>query len=541
MKKATIYIITILLLGLLLVGCGQTTAVTQDTAATAVTLEESVQTSDTAPIPVAITNSDNNTATADTASQPTDWNEETHGKTDNPDYDTVFPDDMVNAITITIDPDDWQAMNDELTELLGEQGSNNGAGAGVMGQGNGRPPLDGAPNGNPPAGGPPAGGPPADGGLMPDGAPAGGPGGNNVAMSEIDPSFVPATITFNDDTWDYVGIRFKGNSSLTNAWSSGGDKLSFKLDFDEFEDEYPQTEDQRFYGFKQLSLKNNFHDNSFLRETVASDLYEEAGLAVSETAFYEVYVDYGEGPVYFGLYTAVEEVDDTVIEDEFSDDGGNLYKPEGATFAEGTFDPDQFAKKSNEDEADWSDIEALFAALHADTRTTDPATWRSDLEAVFDVDTFLDWLAMNTVIQNWDTYGRMSHNFYLYNNPETGQLTWIPWDSNEALYEGNRGGSFSLSLEEVGDDWPLISYLMADEVYEAQYAANVEAFSAIFTHETMTAKYEALAELVAPSVSAESGEYTYLQSYADFETAVADLIIHVSDRTTAVDTYLASR
>lgn len=36
----------------------------------------------------------------------------------------------------------------------------------------------------------------------------------------------------------------------------GDSKLPLKLDFDEFEDDYPEIENQRFYGFKQLSLAN---------------------------------------------------------------------------------------------------------------------------------------------------------------------------------------------------------------------------------------------------------------------------------------------
>ena len=121
-------------------------------------------------------------------------------------------------------------------------------------------------------------------------------------------------------------------------------KLSFKLDFDEFEDDYPQIKNQRFFGFKKLSLKNNFDDRSFLREKVSADIFANAGMAVSHTAFYTLYVDHGEGPEYFGLYTMVEEVDDTVIETQFSSDKGNLYQPDGnsASFQAGTFNQSDF-------------------------------------------------------------------------------------------------------------------------------------------------------------------------------------------------------
>ena len=164
-----------------------------------------------------------------------------------------------------------------------------------------------------------------------------------------------------------------------------------------------------------------------------------AGLASSHTAFYTVYVDHGDGPVYFGLYTLVEEVDDTVIDTQFADNDGNLYKPDGngASFASGTFSESVFVKETNEDKGDWSDIQNLFTMLHASNRTTDAAAWRANLETVLDTDVFLKYLAVNTVIQNWDTYGRMTHNYYLYNNPDNNLLTWIPWDNNEALQTGN--------------------------------------------------------------------------------------------------------
>jgi spore coat protein H len=65
----------------------------------------------------------------------------------------------------------------------------------------------------------------------------------------------------------------------------------------------------------------------------------------------------------------------------------------------------------------------------------------------FDRDVFLKYLAVNTIIQNWDTYGRMTHNYYLYNNPDNNLLTWIPWDNNEALQNSKMGGSLRLTFQ----------------------------------------------------------------------------------------------
>ena len=55
----------------------------------------------------------------------------------------------------------------------------------------------------------------------------------------------------------------------------------------------------------------------------------------------------GEGSQFFGVYTLVEEMDDTGIENQFGDDSGNLYKPDGtaASFAYGTYNEEEMVKK----------------------------------------------------------------------------------------------------------------------------------------------------------------------------------------------------
>ncbi|MEO9893898.1 CotH kinase family protein [Aurantibacter sp.] len=420
----------------------------------------------------------------------TDWTTETHSNDVDPDFEEVFEDNAVKRIDIVITEDRWQSMLDDMTSLYGTFGR----------------------------------------------------GGGGTSFSDEDPIFVPAEVYYDDKEWYRVGVRFKGNSSLQSSWQSGILKLSFKLDFDEFEDDYPQIKNQRFYGFKKLSLKNNYNDKSMLREKVAADVFKNAGLAVSHTAFYTLYVDYGDGPQYFGVYTMVEEVDDTVLEDQFGDEDGNLYKPDGdaASFATGTYDEDEFVKKNNEDEADFTDVEALFDILNDGSRTTDAATWRTNLEAVFDTDVFLNYLAVNTVIQNWDTYGRMTHNYFLYNNPDNDKLTWIPWDNNEALQNGNQGGSLELDFSDLtAAQWPLISYLYEDPVYKEIYDGYVQDVAeGPFNVSTMQALYSSYSSLVEPYAIIEESGYTFLNNSSDFQAAISELNSHVSQRASAVNNYL---
>jgi len=429
----------------------------------------------------------------DTDFETSDWTSETHSKSADPNFDEVFDDDAVKRLDFVITEARWQSMLDDMTSLYGAFGTSSG-----------------------------------------------GPGGG--LMDTEDPLFVPAEVFYNGKEWYRVGVRFKGNSSLQSSWQAGILKLSFKLDFDEFEDDYPQIDNQRFYGFKKFSLKNNYDDKSFMRDKVASKVFENAGMAVSHTAFYTLYVDHGDGPEYFGLYTLVEEVDNTVIKTQFSDDNGNLYKPEdtGASFVNGTFSESDFEKKTNEDDEDWTDIKALFSALHDDSRTTDAATWRASLDEVFNTDVFLKYLAINTVIQNWDSYGRMTQNYYLYNDPDNSKLTWIPWDMNEALQEGKMGGSLALNFSNIQTgNWPLIEYLYADDIYKAKYDDFVKETKNVFFEEnTMKLLYAKYSSLIEAYATTERDGYSFLNYSSEFQQAVSALNQQVSSRTSAVTSYL---
>jgi hypothetical protein len=463
----------------------------------------------------------------------------------------VFPEDKVNQITITITPEDWEAMQANMTDLFGEAGSGEGNRGGQPPMGDRPQPGEDGISNHPDGSNPPGNGERPE---FPAGAPEGGRpgdgGGGGGDMTPENPMWVSATIEFEGHTWTNVGVRYKGNSSLTSGWRSGMLKLPLKLDFDEFEDEYPEIENQRFYGFKQLSLANGFSDSSFLRDAATSYILEEAGLPVAKTAFYEVILDYGEGPVSLGLYTMIEVIDDTAIERYFGSDDGNIYEGDGtaASFAASTYDQIEvsFEKENNEDEADWSDIENLFDVLHSDQRTSDPAAWRAELEAIFDVNGFLEWLAISSVIQNWDAYGSMSHNYYLYNNPDTGQLTWISWDHNEAISSemGGEGGpaggrgpgnrSVSLDKTEINENWPLIRYLLDDPVYYELYLDYLEeTVEGPFNPDQMAEIYQTLADLIAPYAAADVGETA-------FNEAVQTLIDHAYERADAVDEFLVS-
>ncbi len=421
-----------------------------------------------------------------------DWSTESHSNDADPNYMVVFPQDKVNSLEISMTKETWQEIR---TDMISVKGSDFGVG-GTQG--------------------------------------GGGMGGGGV-NSATEPKYVSVTLKFNGKTWNNVGFRLKGNSSLSSIWRSGIYKLPFRMQFDEFEDKYPEINDQRLYGFKEVSMSPAFKDNSLIREKVASDIFRMAGIPAAQTAFYKVYINFGDGLKYCGVYTMIEAVEDTMLKSQFGEKSGNLYKPE-STFQ--NFSQAQFEKKTNEETADWSDVQATITALNTSTRTSNPALWRENLEKVLNVDHFVKWLAVNTTLVSWDTYGAMAHNHYLYNH-SSKKLLWIPWDNNEALTSQAR---VQLSLTGVATNWPLINYIANDPVYYAKYKAYVKDFNDnVFTTSKMNDIFDKATTLITPYVNGTEKEekpYSNLTNAASFTAALPVLKQHVVSRNQAVGAFL---
>jgi hypothetical protein len=264
-----------------------------------------------------------------------------------------------------------------------------------------------------------------------------------------------------------------------------------------------------------------------------------------------------------------------MLDAQFGTRAGNLYKPEGpgANWAL-PFDAPSFGKKTNEKKADFSDVQAAVTALHAPR--DDARAWRAALEARFDVDLFLQWLAVNTVIDNWDAYGGMPHNYYLYSIPERkGQVRWIPWDHNFAFGAapgmggrgfpgGPRGGGAPFPApggpggrgfggpgrggrdvlhQQAGDQWPLIRRLLDDDVYAARYRAALErALNGLLAPEAFERRVRELHALIASAALAERPTHTTISSADAFKGALDGpdgLIARLKARQDVVRTALA--
>ncbi|MBB3838935.1 hypothetical protein FHS57_002941 [Runella defluvii] len=467
-------------------------------------------------------------------------------KSRRPNYEVVFPQNRVNTLEITLTQATWDSIQIDMKKKFGNEFGKGSRFPGPM-------PRNGA-----------SAAAMREGGSM---------GGGPASFGQSEPNYVVASLKFNGKTWNSVGFRLKGNSTLMMSWGQGIYKLPFRLSFDEFAPK--GTAKPSFYGFHELSMSPAANDPSLLHEKVAADLFRQAGIPAAQTAFYRVFINFGEGLKYCGVYTMVEVIDDTMVGTQFGDTKGNIYKPE-STFQK--FTAVQFEKKNNKKKADYSDVQSFIKALNDSTRLTQPAQWRAHLEATFNVPHFLKYLAINNVIGNWDTYGAMAHNFYLYNSP-TKKLTWIPWDNNEAFSsrgggmppaamarnekrpsesssgpsegffpppppmggnKGGFGGNVSLDLSTVSKQWPLIRYLADDPVYLTQYKNYVKAFTQhLFTTTNMKKLLERQHRLIAPYVEGkEAKPYSQLRDTASFGRSLEQLNEHVVSQTQKVAAFL---
>lgn len=143
---------------------------------------------------------------------------------------------------------------------------------------------------------------------------------NYLLENAIDEEYINANITVNGTKYYNVGLRAKGNSSLSMVASDNTtDRYSFKVKFDEYVD------GQSLDGLSKISLNNIMSDATYMKEYLSYDLLEKMGVPTPAFAFTNIKINGEE----WGLYFAVEVIEEEFIERNYGSLSGNLYKPEG--------------------------------------------------------------------------------------------------------------------------------------------------------------------------------------------------------------------
>ena len=164
-----------------------------------------------------------------------------------------------------------------------------------------------------------------------------------------DEEYAACTVVIDGEKYGNVAIRAKGNTSLSSVAAYGNDRYSFKIEFDHY-----QT-GKTYYGLDKLCLNNIIQDKTYLKDYLAYTLMNKMGVPAPLCSFVQINVN-GEA---WGLYLAVEGVEDGFLTRSYGVSTGNLYKPDSMSFGGGRgngrdFDMDDFREQfdAQEDASD---------------------------------------------------------------------------------------------------------------------------------------------------------------------------------------------
>ena len=379
-----------------------------------------------------------------------------------------------------------------------------------------------------------------------------------------------------------VGIRGKGNTSLSSVSSMDSDRYSFKIEFDQ------DDSTQSYYGLDKLSLNNLIQDNTMMKDYLVYRMMDEFGVNAPLCSFVYLTVN-GED---WGLYLAVEGVEDSFLYRNYGSDYGELYKPDSMDMGGGRGNGRDFDFSAIEDQfgdmteqfrqngtvgqmpqegfdpsamfggmvpegmevpgmqGDFgnmgggmgsSDVKLqyidddpdsysnIFDSAKTDITEADQTRLIQALEALstgdpgaVDVEQVLRYFVVHNYVVNADSYtGSMVHNYYLYE--EAGQLAMIPWDYNLAFgtFQGNNATSA------VNDDIDNPLSAGTDRPMLAWIFADAEStaqYHSYFEEFLNTVDVQGIidqaAELISPYVEKDPTKFC---TYEEFETGVAAL------------------
>ena len=268
-------------------------------------------------------------------------------------------------------------------------------------------------------------------------------------------TYVPATVTVNGEELQSVGVRKKGFlGSLDNQ------KPSLKISFDEY------VADQELFGMNRLTLNNNKQDPSQIRQCVAYSLFLSAGIPAPRCNFAQVNVNGRE----LGVFSNVESIKKRFIARHFDDNDGRLYEGTLSDFAPHWINT--FEAKTNKDDPDRSDLIAVQTALEETDEELETA-----LSQVINIDRFMTYWALEAMINHGDGYALNRNNFYIYNDPTTGLLEFIPWGADQVLRPFTKFGDSLTFVESI-----LTRRLYQLPATQQQYVTEVQAqFDAIWS------------------------------------------------------------
>ncbi|HAS38371.1 MAG TPA: spore coat protein CotH [Ruminococcaceae bacterium] len=320
-----------------------------------------------------------------------------------------------------------------------------------------------------------------------------------------DEEYTSCAVVIDNEAYKNVAIRAKGNTSLTQVKSYGNNRYSFKIEFDH----YDST--KSYHGLDKLCLNNIIQDNTYMKDYLCYRMMSEFGVDSPLCSYVYITVN-GED---WGLYLAVEGIEDSFLQRSYGNDVGELYKPDsqsmgggrgnGGNFKMSEFNAEQDDPTDTPDSTksstsgqpqgtppskpdgepggnggmgggvngsddvsliysddEYSSYQNIFDNAKTDISDSDKDRLiaslkklnnNEDISDVVDVEEVIRYFVVHNFVCNFDSYtGSMIHNYYLYE--KDGQMSMIPWDYNLA-FGGFQGAQNASALVNYPIDTPV--------------------------------------------------------------------------------------
>jgi len=224
----------------------------------------------------------------------------------------------------------------------------------------------------------------------------------------------------NDGQTTNATLRQRGNTARF------GPQKSFRIKLD--------SKDILWRNERRLQLNKHPFEFTRIKNKLSFDLLRTIPHFPSlRTQFINLWIDDGQGPEDYGLFTHVEFAGGQYLKNRGINPNDNLYKIDFFEFSEGDLNRLQVdAEGQPLDKAEFETrLEIESGTDHRKvgemlTAMIDPSrSFDSILDQYFNRNNVLTWITVNLLLHQTDA---ITHNFYLYNPEGSDRFYFLPWD-----------------------------------------------------------------------------------------------------------------
>lgn len=350
---------------------------------------------------------------------------------------------------------------------------------------------------------------------------------------------LPATVKLSPEgpELDVRGLRFRGSTTRDYPKKSFNIRLEERPEIDEFP-EFNFRSAKRGAG-NRIVLNASWTDPSGMREALNFGMYEALGLPASQTFYADLYIN----NIYEGLYVGIERIDREALrgwglhrkEGEFTlvrdQSKANRHLAEIKDRSIFGFNMDSVLSTDEEriellqevfdyrgelEETDWAGLLELIRWSHA---TPAGARWESEFAERFDLESFVDFLAIHVLTHDRDS---LDIDFWLYRDEskDAADPRWkfIPWDKNLTFgshYFGGILGSndyfdYDMSFVETMGNALVIKSMQTAGIRARLHERLRELMAETFSLDYFREKIAGYRPVIEPSLERLPSKYAYV-------------------------------